>query len=69
MPFRKSLTQRGKPATKGRFFASLRMTCHPERSEESAVLSEPRNHKAIFARAVCLRALRAVSFDDGLLTP
>ena len=32
-------TQRDKAETKCRFFASLRMTCHPERSEESAFLA------------------------------
>ena len=34
-------TQRGKATTKSSFFASLRITCHPDRSEGSAFLHAP----------------------------
>ena len=36
--------QRGTAGTKCRFFASLRMTCHPERSEGSASVRAPRRN-------------------------
>jgi tetratricopeptide (TPR) repeat protein len=44
------VVQRGKAATKCRFFASLRMTCHPERSEGSAFLRAPLPHFAVDTR-------------------
>ena len=54
-------SQRGKAPTKCRFFASLRMTCHPERSEGSAFLRAPRRNPPLEVQSLPVSALSVLS--------